>query len=137
MKKSVIFVLVLAICVCTSGCHSRSLTLTLHQSTENISKIELTYSASQKTEPRIIKTILDNEIAEMVDELLTLTYQRTSPPCTVIGEYAINLYYENGDMEFIGSYINGYIDSSGKIDSNGWYIVDQDEFMEIFNKYAS
>lgn len=125
MKKIFGIAVVLAFFLC--GC---SREIPLHQSVESISKIEL---VNKHCEPSLC-TLTSEEAALFLEDLLELECHKHLQPIGDIGYLQVHIYYENGDVDFIGCVANGYVQSGQRIVS-GWYYYEETALLELISAH--
>lgn len=126
--KVIVFLILLALILC--GCSHQP---RLRQPVENIIRIELINNSAHGNV--IVCALVDNEIEPFMNDLLKLECQKRLQPIGDFSEQEIRIYYENGDIDIIGSRADGYIEQ-GKLHINGWYYYKEDALREIFDAYA-
>lgn len=132
MKHKVYFVAVfLAIILC--GCSSEP---PFRQSVENIAKIELVKNQYASHTSTLLCTLTGTTSTDFMTDLLEFDCIKRHPPSVDIGEYEIRVYYNNGDVDFIGSEGNGFIEQ-GETYIPGWYRYSDENLKNLFEKYAT
>ena len=121
------------------GCGSTVRQFPLHQSTENIIKIELLKNNATIEEPNIDFSVVcelpEESFAEFMDSLLHMTcYKYFGDMPTEIGTLAIRITYSNGDIEIVGNDNNAYFTS--KKQEYGIFHFDYAEFHDLFAQYV-
>lgn len=127
-RKIIVFLMLLALILCSCSHQPR-----FRQPVENIIRIELINNSASGNV--IICALVDNEIESFMNDLLKLECQKRFQPIGDFSEQEIRIYYENGDVDIIGSRADGYIEQ-GELYINGWYYYKEDALRELFDAYA-
>ena len=136
-KTSLLFLIFIAILL--SGCASEP---PFQQTVENITKIELVsndyigpmYNCTFTS--NVLCTLTEDDTAAFMEDLLKLECSKRHPPVGYIGIYEVRIYYDNGDIDIIGSDANGYTEQ-GEIVVSGWYRYSEEDLQGLFEKYAT
>lgn len=134
MKYRNICICVLLLCM-LSGCFLRDRTTPyeFRQEFDQIASIEIlrkeTDSVLTDTPTHIIYTLNEADYKSFLDRLMEIEGGYAgSEPGTGFGMYMIRITYQDGEMEMIGNYNNGYITPSGEVhqdvyrfDANQYY----------------
>ena len=107
---------------------------------ENIEKIELVISENTgevyPPDNVIVRTLTGEEIAGFMDKLDELICYKDFSPDGYYGSYEVRFYYNNGDVDIIGSTANGYIEK-GKEICQGWYSYRTEDLKKLFEEYIT
>lgn len=139
LKRLGCILILLAIMLSISGCYPKANTYPFQQSTENITRIDLLvcgdfYVAEENYE--IFAQLYDDEMEQCIKELSELNcYRYFNDPATGYSNYAVKIYYADGEYELIGSNNNRYT-IDGEIFLDKYYFLD-DEFMTLFKYYMA
>lgn len=137
MKKIFILFLILLVVSCL-GCEQAIYSMQLKQPADEISSITLVNNSGTNAPAIVLMIESDSEIRDIVADMKNLEVgkHRNDPP-TSLGVLYIEICYQNGDMERIGTDMFEYTSSDGKIDESygGWYYVKLDSMRELFAKY--
>jgi len=114
-----------------SGEH-KSYPVSLPHDSNNIIQSEL-YKRTVD-DSKIEHTISEDKIDEFIADLLKMSCHVQHPPCTVYGRLFVQLHYENGDIEIIGTGAIGYKTLESE-ELNGKYCVPLDNMYELFDMY--
>lgn len=126
MKRIVTITIAIFVLLC--GC---SYQMPLSQSGEDIAKIEL---INEKEVHPILCTLTGEDAEWFMKELLQLTCNRNLQPLGEIGYLQVHIYYENGEVDFIGCVADGYI-KDGEQTINGWYYFKEVDLLDLFSAY--
>ena len=125
MKKTIIAAIMIALLLC--GCLDR---IPLSQANNNISKIEL---INQKEEPSLC-TLTGEEALRFMDELMQLDCYKNLNPVGEIGYLQVHIYYQNGDVDYIGCRANGWL-RAGENTLSGWHYYKEPDLLELIRSY--
>ncbi len=114
------------------ACANWKYQIPLKQDTENIIKIELLDNTDENNP--ILYDLEADKMDDFIAELVDIEFKKCTPPLGYYGDLIIYLYYDNGDVDIIGSETTGYI-ISGKEILQGLYYPDPDDIEELFDKY--
>ena len=89
------------------------------------------------TEYSFVKELGTNEIPVFMEEIYALeTKQGGTPPRWSYGEYMVQITYQNGDMEFLGTYCIELVRSGERQSGVGeYYFEDEEAFFELIQQY--
>ena len=89
------------------------------------------------TEYSFVKELGTNEISIFMDAVYSLETERGgTPPRWSYGEYMVKITYENGDMEFLGTYCIELVRSGERQSGVGaYYFADEEAFFELIQQY--
>lgn len=109
------------------------------QDFDQIVKIEIVqkeYDSILSTTPTfIVKVLEENEHQAMIDAILsTKGFRKTWEPNTGLGMHIIKIYYQNGEVELLGMYNNGYVSPDGETHEDN-YAFDKEEFLSLLSEW--
>lgn len=139
MKLRILFTVML-ILVLTSGCSFVSdCPYEFRQDFDQIKKIEIVkkeYDSIRTDTPiQLIKVLDESEHQAMIDAILDADGSYVGlEPGTGFGLYIIRIYYQNGEIELLGQYNNGYISPDGEIHQD-IYAFDREDFNAIISEF--
>ena len=117
MKRTSIFLLAIILFL-FSGCQPKAYDMPLHQDIDNIVKIELSDHTGK--ERVVMRTLTDGDIQAFTEKLLLVPcYRHFNDPPTNYGYLSVYLYYENGDIDILGTEICTVIPDTAS--QKGWY----------------
>ena len=130
MKKICILLSLLSFLLC--GCNQKY-ELPLHQEASQITKIELSDHTSGKRV--VLHELTKTEVLPFMEKLEAVScYRYFNDPATDNGYLSVYLYYENGDIDILGT---GICDTTSDSSSQkGWYYLDAGETWELFSNYV-
>lgn len=102
----------------------------LSQANNNISKIEL---INQTEEPS--HCILTGEEAVLfMDDLMQLDCYKNLNPVGEVDNLQVHIYYQNGDVDYIGCRANGWI-KTGEDTLSGWHYFRETDLLDLMRSY--
>ncbi len=128
MKKVCIFAIILSFLLL--GC-SRNYELPLHQETDQIIKIELSEHTSGKRV--VLCTLSSSEMLPFMEKLEAVSCYRYFNDPETDNDLSVYLYYQNGDIDILGTGICDIISDSST--QKGWYHLDAGELWDLFSNY--
>lgn len=135
--KKTLVILILLITI-LPGCSDTVVQFPMHQSTENIIKIELLKDIAPISEPiefSVLYEIPEESFGEFIDLFSNMPCRKGFLDCpTEFGVLAIRITYINGDIEMIGHGNNAYFTDDQ--DYYGTYYFSYDDFRELFSHYV-
>ena len=133
MKKVCIVFIIVLLHSFLFGCQQKSYDLPLNQEKDQIVKIELSKYTLRN---RVVLCTLDStEILQFMEKLEGVSCHRYfNDPETDNRYLSVYLYYENGDVDILGT---GICDTTSKSKiRKGWYHLDARETWELFSQYV-
>ena len=92
-------------------------------------------SINADTPMNVIKVIESADHRALIDDLLAAKGSRIGlDPSTGFGMYIIRITYQDGEMEMLGNYNNGYITPDGELREDV-YCFDREQYYAIISKY--
>jgi|GEM_PF-3271970 len=138
MKKVIVIMLVLMLSLC--GCSTLPENYQFENKDQKIISVELLRNKLYRTggfEFILIRELDENEIDAFMAELYELpTEISITPPPTDFGPIVAKVSYENGDVEFFGAWHIELVKKGDKIANIGAYWFPDDNFENLFYKYA-
>ena len=109
------------------------------QDFDQIVKIEIVqkeYDSILPDTPTFVVEVLDeSEHQTMIDAILsTKGFRKTWEPNSGLGMHIIKIYYQNGEVELLGMYNNGYIPPDGEIHEDN-YAFNKEEFLSLLSEW--
>ena len=138
MRKKIAIIFVLATLLLSSCTYEPPFRQTL----EHIVKIELVSNdyMGEMYECTFTSTILctltEEGATAFASELLEMVCHKKLSPVGYIGIYEVRIYYDDGNIDIIGSEANGYTKQSEMV-VQGWYYYAEEDLRELFEKYTS
>lgn len=131
--KRLCMLMCIVLCIITSGCSRKSYSIQLHHDTEKIIKVELSdHSSGTRT---VLNTLTKENIATFIDGLLAeKCYRYYSDPPVENGYLSVYIYYDNGDIDIIGTDICDVISTT--VTQDGWYYIDANEMWTLFSAFV-
>lgn len=137
MKKLSVILIILVITL--AGCSQKTYSPVLHQSYDNIQKIELIDGGYDEHGliNTVVYSIYEYEIDDFIEDLMAANCYRHYSPDTY-GYPGIWIYYNNGNIDIISIYGNEYVSAEYEaLDKlNCWYYTDEDDICDLFEKYT-
>lgn len=129
MRKALFCIVFLLMMLPLSGCTE---TVTLHQSSDNVAKIEFLFSPFYQFQ--VFHTVPENSVMDCMEDIAQLKIHRNGSPADVGGTYIIKITYADGSEESLGTWSVSYV-SGGVTDHDGWYCVSAEDLYDLFSKY--
>ena len=141
MKKLFCISLILCIFISLSGCAASNIgihslfgkDISLHQPMEEISLIEFGYSPWD--ENQIIYELSETEQEAFLGSLLSLKCHKRSSPSGHHGALYIQITYDDGSVEILGSSSLRYISGEHE-EHDGWYYLMEEDLYTLFSEYT-
>jgi hypothetical protein len=105
----------------------------IHQSADNVTQVELIDRRSE-TESAMVCTLTGEQAQQFMKDLNELDCMKRFNPAEERNELEIRIYYASGDMDFLGTGANGYLEN-GEIQISGWYYYLENELDVLFSAY--
>ena len=132
MKRTSIFLLAI-ILLLFSGCQPKVYEVPLHQDIDNIVKIELSDHTGK--ERVVMRTLTDGDIQAFTEKLLLVPcYRHFNDPPTNYGYLSVYLYYENGDIDILGTDMCDVISDTASI--KGWFYIKLEDMRNLFAEFV-
>ena len=139
VKKNFILLLVLLV-VGGIGCKQAAYSVQLKQPVNQIRSITFVDNSDTAAPAVVLETESGSQIKDVVADINNLEVGRyLNDPPTSFGYLYIEVRYQNGDVEIIGTDSFLYRSTDGKISESygGWYYVDLDSMRTLFQKYKT
>ena len=121
------------------GCVQEAYSIQLKQAESEI--IRITFVNNERNTPQTVYvTETDTQIMEIASYLQVLEIGRFhNDPPTSYGKLYVEICYQNGDIEILGTDMLKYISIDGTIEDSygGWYYVKMEAMLELFQRYIS
>lgn len=139
MKRQLALLLILSCVIACTGCDSKAYEIPLKQAESEIKSISFVVNESDMPQTVYVAET-DSQITEIVQSIQHLEIGRFyNDPSTSYGKRYIEICYQNGDIEIIGTDMIEYISTDGTIEESygGWYYAKMESMLELFQKYIS
>lgn len=105
----------------------------LHQTADNVVQIEL---LDRRASPELASTctLAGEQAQNFMEDLEKLKCIKRSQPTDDTNVLEIRIYYSTGDMDLLGSGVNGYLED-GEIQISGWYYYSEEDLQSLFAAY--
>ena len=97
----------------------------------------INHDSGDPTEYSFVKELGTNEIPVFMEKIYSLETKRGgTPPRWSYGEYMVQITYQNGDMEFLGTHCIELVRSGERQSGVGeYYFEDEEAFLKLIQQY--
>lgn len=142
MKRPIGIIWLVLLLGMLSGCLHTAYEMQIHQAEDQITQIIMIDNTGIHKEMPPVEVLVINEedrIAEFLDDLRKVPcYKFHNDPATSYGYLYVEITYQNGDIEIIGTDMLTYQTADGNAADiyDGWYYADYDSMSTLFEQYT-